>query len=105
MEGRPRHWSPDFVERWQNPADAIVVLPADAPLGGQAASTLLSRLEGEPSAEAVVGVDAHGREQPLQLALRPAAAEALVTAAGPARCGRSIGAPAARCAATGIGLP
>ena len=30
-------------------ADVIVVLPADAPLGGQAASTLLSRLEGDPS--------------------------------------------------------
>jgi uridine kinase/CTP:molybdopterin cytidylyltransferase MocA len=64
-------------------ADAIVVLPADAPLGGQAARILLSRLDAESSAEAVVGVDAHGREQPLQLALRPAAAEALVTAAGP----------------------
>jgi molybdenum cofactor guanylyltransferase len=64
-------------------ADAIVVLPADAPLGGQAARTLLSRLEDEPGAEAVVGVDAQGREQPLQLALRPAAAEALVAAAGP----------------------
>ena len=63
--------------------DAIVVLPADAPLGGRAARTLLSRLEDEPSAEAVVGVDAHGREQPLQLALRPAAAEALMAAAGP----------------------
>jgi len=55
-------------------ADVIVVLPADAPLGGQAAATLLSRLEDEPSAEAVVGVDTHGREQPLQLALRLAAA-------------------------------
>jgi molybdopterin-guanine dinucleotide biosynthesis protein A/uridine kinase len=64
-------------------ADAIVVLPADAPLGGQAARTLLSRLNEEPSAAAVVGVDAQGREQPLQLALRPAAAEALVAAAGP----------------------
>ena len=64
-------------------ADVIVVLPADAPLGGQAASTLLSRLEDGPSTRAVVGVDAHGREQPLQLALRPAAAEALLTAAGP----------------------
>jgi uridine kinase/molybdopterin-guanine dinucleotide biosynthesis protein A len=64
-------------------ADAIVVLPADAPLGGQAARLLLSRLDDEPSAEAVVGVDAHGREQPLQLALRPPAAEALVAAAGP----------------------
>jgi molybdenum cofactor guanylyltransferase len=65
------------------PSDAIVTLPADAPLGGQAAATLLSRLEDEPSAEAVVGVDTHGREQPLQLALRLAAAEALVEAAGP----------------------
>jgi molybdenum cofactor guanylyltransferase len=65
-------------------SDAIVTLPADAPLGGQAASTLLSRLESEPSIEAVVGVDAHDREQPLQLALRPPAARALVAAAGPA---------------------
>jgi len=65
------------------PADAIVVLPADAPLGGQAARILLNRLDAESSAEAVVGVDAHGREQPLQLALRPTAAEALVAAAGP----------------------
>jgi molybdenum cofactor guanylyltransferase len=64
-------------------ADVIVVLPADAPLAGQAGGTLLSRLEDGRSTLAVVGVDAHGREQPLQLALRPAAAEALLTAAGP----------------------
>jgi molybdenum cofactor guanylyltransferase len=63
--------------------EAIVVLPADAPLGGQAALTLLSRLEDESSVAAVVGVDAEEREQPLQLALKPAAAEALVAAAGP----------------------
>jgi molybdenum cofactor guanylyltransferase len=63
--------------------DAIVVLPADAPLGGRAARTLLGRLDDEPNVDAVVGIDAHGREQPLQLALRPAAAEALVAAAGP----------------------
>jgi uridine kinase/molybdopterin-guanine dinucleotide biosynthesis protein A len=63
--------------------EVIVVLPADAPLGGQAAGILLNRLDGEPSADAVVGVDAQGREQPLQLAVRPAAAEALVAAAGP----------------------
>jgi molybdopterin-guanine dinucleotide biosynthesis protein A/uridine kinase len=63
--------------------DTIVVLPADAPLGGQAARTLLNRLEDQPSAQAVVAVDAHGREQPLQLALRPAGAEALVAAGGP----------------------
>jgi molybdenum cofactor guanylyltransferase len=64
-------------------SEVILVLPADAPLGGQAAGILLDRLEGEPSADAVVGVDQHGREQPLQLAVRPAAAEVLVAAAGP----------------------
>jgi molybdopterin-guanine dinucleotide biosynthesis protein A/uridine kinase len=64
--------------------DAIVTLPGDAPLAGQAAKILLSRLESEPSIEAVVGTDAAGREQPLQLALRPAGARALVAAAGPA---------------------
>jgi molybdenum cofactor guanylyltransferase len=64
-------------------SDAIVTLPADAPLGGKAASTLLSRLEDDPNVEAVVGIDSSGREQPLQLALRPAAAGALVAAAGP----------------------
>ena len=65
------------------PNDAIVTLPADAPLGGQAASTLLSRLESDPTAHAVVGVDANGLEQPLQLAMRPEGAAALVAAAGP----------------------
>jgi len=64
-------------------SDAIVTLPGDAPLAGKAASILLSRLEGEPSIEAVVGVDASGREQPLQLALRPAAARNVVETAGP----------------------
>ncbi len=64
-------------------SDAIVTLPGDAPLAGKAASILLSRLEGEPSTEAVVGVDASGREQPLQLALRPAAARNVVETAGP----------------------
>jgi molybdenum cofactor guanylyltransferase len=63
--------------------DAIVTLPGDAPLSGMAASILLSRLEGEPTTEAVVGVDASGREQPLQLALRPAAARNVVETAGP----------------------
>jgi molybdopterin-guanine dinucleotide biosynthesis protein A/uridine kinase len=64
-------------------SDAIVTLPGDAPLAGKAASILLSRLESEPSTEAVVGVDASGREQPLQLALRPAAARNVVETAGP----------------------
>jgi uridine kinase/CTP:molybdopterin cytidylyltransferase MocA len=65
------------------PADAIVALPADAPLAGHAAVSLLSRLDEEPTVNAVVGIDADGREQPLQLAMRRTAAEALVTAAGP----------------------
>jgi molybdenum cofactor guanylyltransferase len=65
-------------------ADVIVVLPADAPLGGQAASTLLGRLEDEPSTAAAVGIDVYGREQPLQLALRPAAARACWQAQGQA---------------------
>jgi molybdopterin-guanine dinucleotide biosynthesis protein A/uridine kinase len=62
--------------------DAIVTLPGDAPLAGQGAGLLISRLQ-EPGVEAVVGVDASGQEQPLQLALRPGAARALVAAAGP----------------------
>jgi molybdopterin-guanine dinucleotide biosynthesis protein A/uridine kinase len=62
--------------------DAIVTLPGDAPLAGQGAGLLISRLQ-EPGVEAVVGVDGSGQEQPLQLALRPGAARALVAAAGP----------------------
>jgi molybdopterin-guanine dinucleotide biosynthesis protein A/uridine kinase len=65
------------------PVDAIVTFPADSPLGGKAAGALLGRLEGDSDADAVVGVDAQGREQPLHLALRPTAAKALVAAAGP----------------------
>jgi molybdopterin-guanine dinucleotide biosynthesis protein A/uridine kinase len=64
-------------------SDAIVTIPADAPLGGNAATALLSRLESVPDVDAVVGVDVHGREQPLHLALRPAAARALLAGAGP----------------------
>ena len=83
--------------------DAIVTLPADAPLGGEAAMTLLSRLEDDPSLEAVVGIDSSGREQPLQLALRPAAAGALVSSRRAWRRSRSIGPSTARCAAAWIG--
>jgi molybdopterin-guanine dinucleotide biosynthesis protein A/uridine kinase len=67
----------------EEPIDAVVTLPGDAPLAGQAADALLSRLGSEPDTEAVVGVDSAGHEQPLQLALRPAAAGALLAAAGP----------------------
>ena len=76
--GRRRH-----VERWTSRVTRSSRCPRMHRLRGQAASILLSRLESEPNTEAVVGVDASGREQPLQLALRPAAAEALVAAAGP----------------------
>ena len=86
------------------PSDAIVTLPADAPLGGQAAGTLLSRLESEPSTDAVVGVDAQGWEQPLQLALRPVP---------PVPCWqqldqavqRGLGAPPTRCTPARTGRP
>jgi molybdopterin-guanine dinucleotide biosynthesis protein A len=61
--------------------EAIVVLPGDAPAGGRAAMTLLSVLRSS-GASAVLAVDGSGRAQPLQLALRPAAAKALISAAG-----------------------
>jgi molybdenum cofactor guanylyltransferase len=60
-----------------------VIFTSEDPPGGQAASTLLGRLEDEPSTAAAVGIDVYGREQPLQLALRPAAARALLAGAGP----------------------
>jgi molybdopterin-guanine dinucleotide biosynthesis protein A len=64
------------------PVDAIVVLPGDAPQAGAAAGLLLTRLVND-SVDAVMAVDPNGRAQPLQLALRPAAAHALVDLAGP----------------------
>ncbi len=60
--------------------DAIVVLPGDAPAAGRGARPLLAALTRNESA---VGVDAAGRWQPLQLALRLAAARQLVELAGP----------------------
>lgn len=66
------------------PATAIMVLPGDAPGAGHAATVLAERLSAPDPVQAVIAVDADGREQPLQLALRRAAAEALVRAAGPA---------------------
>ena len=63
--------------------EAIVVLPGDAPGAGRAAMALLSALQAS-GAWAVLAVDSSGRAQPLQLALRPAAARALVSAAGEA---------------------
>ena len=61
--------------------EAIVVLPGDAPAAGRAAMTLLSILRSS-GASAVLAVDGSGRAQPLQLALRPAAAKALIASAG-----------------------
>ena len=60
--------------------DAIVVLPGDAPAAGHGASTLLAALAGQAAA---VAVDQAGQVQPLQLALRPDAAQQLIALAGP----------------------
>jgi molybdopterin-guanine dinucleotide biosynthesis protein A len=62
-------------------AEVIAVLPADAPRAGQAAVQLVDHLRGHAHLTAVVGVDAEGREQPLQLALSASAARRLVAAA------------------------
>jgi molybdopterin-guanine dinucleotide biosynthesis protein A len=63
--------------------DALLVLPGDAPRAGAGAIILLERLTADPATQAVVAVDDHGQLQPLQLALSGAAAENLVTLAGP----------------------
>ncbi|HVK36398.1 MAG TPA: NTP transferase domain-containing protein, partial [Microlunatus sp.] len=65
-------------------AAAIVTLPGDAPAGGRAAVLLLAELDRQ-GRESVVGVDLSGRDQVLQLALRPAAARRLIEIAGPDR--------------------
>ncbi|SDT30301.1 Molybdopterin-guanine dinucleotide biosynthesis protein A [Friedmanniella luteola] len=63
-------------------ADLVLVLPGDAPGAGAGALVLRDALLSTGHA-AVLGVDTGGREQPLQLALRPAAAQRLVELAGP----------------------
>jgi molybdopterin-guanine dinucleotide biosynthesis protein A len=65
-------------------AAAVVALPGDAPAGGRAAVLLLAELDRQ-ARDAVVGVDGSGRDQVLQLALRPAAARRLIEVAGPDR--------------------
>ncbi len=64
------------------PADALLVLPGDAPRAGAAAGELLTRLT-TAGVDAVLALDPDGRKQPLQLALRPRAAWALIELAGP----------------------
>ena len=64
--------------------EMIATLPGDAPAGGRAATALLAEL-GRQDRAAVVGVDGVGRDQVLQLALRPSAARLLVELAGPDR--------------------
>jgi molybdopterin-guanine dinucleotide biosynthesis protein A len=64
-------------------AEAFLVLPGDAPLAGRGALVLLERLLADPPTRAVVAVDDSGHLQPLQLALSPQAAEAVVELAGP----------------------
>lgn len=66
-------------------AERMVVLPGDAPYGGRSAVLLLRALADSPTAQAVVGTDASGFEQPLQLALLRSSAAQLVAAAGPDR--------------------
>ena len=61
-----------------------MTLPGDAPGGGRAAMLLLTELA-RGQRDIVVGIDGSGRDQVLQLALRPAAARLLVGLAGPDR--------------------
>jgi molybdopterin-guanine dinucleotide biosynthesis protein A len=61
----------------------IAVLPADAPRAAAGAHVLIGRLTEPDPVPAVVAVDADGHEQPLQLALQPIAARALIANAGP----------------------
>lgn len=68
-----------------HPDDLVLVLPGDAPAAGPAASELLAALIADRASGAVVAIGPDGREQPLQLALRPAAANRLIEAAGESR--------------------
>ena len=63
-------------------ADLVLVLPGDAPGAGAGAGVLREALL-RGRHPAVLGVDADGQEQPLQLALGRAAARQLVDLAGP----------------------
>lgn len=63
-------------------AAVVLVLPGDAPGAGAGAEVLREVLL-RGGHEAVLGVDVDGQEQPLQLALRRAAAAQLVDLAGP----------------------
>ena len=64
--------------------EAIVTLPGDAP-GGRSGGRAAAGRARRQARDAVVGVDGSGRDQVLQLALRPAAARLLVELAGPDR--------------------
>lgn len=65
-------------------AAVIAILPGDAPAGGLAAMRLVDALvNAGTGTDAVVAADAQGREQVLQLALRPVTAKTLVELAGP----------------------
>jgi molybdenum cofactor guanylyltransferase len=64
-------------------AEAVLVLPGDAPRAGAGALLLLQQLAADPTTQAVVAVDDSGELQPLQLALSAQAAETLVQLAGP----------------------
>ncbi|MFT4166738.1 MAG: NTP transferase domain-containing protein [Microlunatus sp.] len=73
--------------RWALDLRAMVIatLPGDAPAGGRAAVQLVDALAGPDTAtkvDAVVAVDADGREQVLQLAMSPHIARALIELTG-----------------------
>jgi molybdopterin-guanine dinucleotide biosynthesis protein A len=86
-------------------AEAVVVLPGDAPAAGAGSLLLLERLLADPAIQAVVAVDEAGEIQPLQLALTAQAAEDLVELAGPEQAANAsaralvngLEPPAARC--------
>ena len=67
------------------PNDLVLVLPGDAPAAGPAAARLRAALVDDDASDAVVAIGPDGREQPLQLALRTAAADRLIEAAGQSR--------------------
>ena len=76
------HWALD------QRATVIATLPGDAPSGGHAARRLVAALiaddpEHNNGPDAVVAADGEGREQVLQLALRPDVAQTLIDLAGP----------------------
>jgi molybdopterin-guanine dinucleotide biosynthesis protein A len=68
---------------------AVVLLAGDLPFAGSAVPRLLDRLSGS-DVQAVLGIDAQGRPQPLLAAYRAQALSAALTADGAPPAGRSL---------------